>query len=602
MSKSSIKESLSVRFLTFAVILTELFVIGFSIHTYYVYRESQSSRKHDLRLTELRGLIMQLDEVLTMSARMAAATGNLDWEQRYRKFEPELDAAIKEVIQLSPGSYSGEAAKETDDANLKLVRLEHRSFEEVRNGRSEEAKRILFSEEYERYKKIYAGGMSRFAGRLKEGLEKTARKDSQRITVYILLATVVAPMLLIGWLFVLKAIWEWEKRLLDMNRELHEKTRELNELNKTLDERIQQQIRKRIQEEERFRFVVESSPYGMMTVNQKGRMVLINAELERMFGYKREELYDKEIELLVPEKHRSKHVTDREHYTLAPTARTMGRGLNLMGRHKDGHEFPVDISLNPIETSEGVIILASVMDLTGRKRLEAQMLQSEKMAAIGQLAGGVAHEINNPLGVILGFSQNIAKRIKPGDPLEMPVKSIEREAIRCKNLVRDLLTFSRIGKTEKESVDLKEAVEGALSLVLAQSKVKNVDLLKDFREVPRILANRNQIQQIIVNLSNNAMDAMPKGGKITVRLHKAKMEEQEGVEILVQDTGQGIPREIQSKIFNPFFTTKEIGKGTGLGLSLVYEIVGKHNGKIFVDSEVGKGTIFHILLPASSEK
>ena len=203
------------------------------------------------------------------------------------------------------------------------------------------------------------------------------------------------------------------------------------------------------------------------------------------------------------------------------------------------------------------------------------------------------------MGVILGFSQNVVKRIQPGDPFEMPLRSIEREAVRCKNLVQDLLTFSRVGKSEKELIDLKETIEGAFSLVLAQSKVKNVDLIKEFSEVPRIMANRVQIQQIVINLSNNAIDAMPNGGKLFIRAHKGTMDSGGGVEIEVQDTGQGIPKDIQSKIFNPFFTTKEIGKGTGLGLSLVYEIVQKHSGKILLDSEVGKGTTFRVFLPLS---
>lgn len=243
----------------------------------------------------------------------------------------------------------------------------------------------------------------------------------------------------------------------------------------------------------------------------------------------------------------------------------------------------------------------TVEDLTSemkkRKTLENAILQSEKMAAIGQLAGGVAHEINNPLGVILGFAQNVAKRINPGDPFELPLKSIEREAVRCKNLVQDLLTFSRLGKGEKEFMDLRESIESALALVQAQSKVKNVDLVKEISEVPKIVANKNQIQQIIINLSNNAIDAMPNGGRLIIGVKKTTDNSRDGVEIRVQDTGQGIPESIRAQIFNPFFTTKEIGKGTGLGLSLVYEIVQKHSGQILLDSEIGKGTTFRILLP-----
>ncbi len=268
----------------------------------------------------------------------------------------------------------------------------------------------------------------------------------------------------------------------------------------------------------------------------------------------------------------------------------------------DGKEAVLLTSKVPLHDSSGYVIgiLGVYTDITSQKKMERIVQQSEKMSAIGQLAAGVAHEINNPLGVILGFSQNITKRIKPGDPFEMPVKSIEREAIRCKNLVQDLLTFSRVSKTEKEPVDLTEAVESALSLVLAQAKVKNIELVKEFSQIPNIGADKNQIQQIVINLSNNAIDAMPKGGRLTIRLHKAKIENQEGGEIQVEDTGEGIPRDVQSKIFNPFFTTKEVGKGTGLGLSLVYEIVSKHKGKIFLESEIGKGTVFHVFLPFSS--
>jgi signal transduction histidine kinase len=237
-------------------------------------------------------------------------------------------------------------------------------------------------------------------------------------------------------------------------------------------------------------------------------------------------------------------------------------------------------------------------EIVNRKRLENIVLQSEKMAAVGQLAGGVAHEINNPLGVILGFAQGVVKRIQPGDPLEMPLKSIEREALRCKNLVQDLLTFSRIGKTEKEEIDISQTIESSISLILAQSKVRNTELLKELDpNLPKALANKNQIQQVIVNLCNNAMDAMPNGGKLTLRTKKSELNGKEAVEIQVQDTGQGIPPEIKSKIFEPFFTTKDIGKGTGLGLSLVYEIVQKHEGQIKVDTEVGVGTVFCIRLP-----
>jgi signal transduction histidine kinase len=238
-------------------------------------------------------------------------------------------------------------------------------------------------------------------------------------------------------------------------------------------------------------------------------------------------------------------------------------------------------------------------EIADRKRLEGVVVQSEKMAAVGQLAAGVAHEINNPLGVILGFAQGVTRRLPKGDALELPLQSIEREAVRCRNLVQNLLTFSRIGKTEKEPIEINEAVESSLTLVLAQTRVKEVDLIKKLdSNLGRVMANRNQIQQVILNLCNNAIDAMPRGGRLTVSTKRGNLDGKEMILILVEDTGEGISKELQSKIFDPFFTTKEVGKGTGLGLSLVFEIIQKHEGRISMQSEVKKGTTFSILLPA----
>jgi two-component system NtrC family sensor kinase len=180
------------------------------------------------------------------------------------------------------------------------------------------------------------------------------------------------------------------------------------------------------------------------------------------------------------------------------------------------------------------------------------------------------------------------------DPLYMPLKSIEREAIRCKKLVGDLLTFSRSGKTQAEVVDVNGTIEGALSLTETQAKIRNIEIIKKFGNgLPQTTMYKNQIQQVILNLCNNAMDAMPDGGSITV----ATMQVDRQIEIRVADTGKGMTEEVKRHIFEPFFTTKEVGKGTGLGLSLCYEIVQKHNGTIEVESVEGKGATITVKLP-----
>jgi PAS domain S-box-containing protein len=238
---------------------------------------------------------------------------------------------------------------------------------------------------------------------------------------------------------------------------------------------------------------------------------------------------------------------------------------------------------------KAVRLIRATTDLTDRKGMEARMLQSEKLSAMGHLAAGVAHEINNPLGVILGFAQAVLRRLPDGEsPFEKPLKSIEREALRCKALVQDLLTFSRASDAEQEMMGLNDCVDGALSLVLAQSKMSKVEMHRALADsLPPILGNRNQIQQVIINLANNAIDAMPKGGALTVKTELLVDLASAWVCLKVSDTGTGIPPEILSRIFEPFFTTKPVGSGTGLGLSLVYEIVKKHGGQVEVESKPG---------------
>jgi len=230
------------------------------------------------------------------------------------------------------------------------------------------------------------------------------------------------------------------------------------------------------------------------------------------------------------------------------------------------------------------------------KRNQAVAIQSEKMAAVGQFAAGVAHDINNPVGVILGFAQSLLRRFPENAPMRMPLESIEREAQRCKVLVQDLLTFSRSNKptTTIKMENLSKVVEGALSLVATLARSKQVELVRCLAsDLPPIPVDSGQIQQAVINLCTNAIDAMSKGGKLTVALSRRGNH----AEIAVQDTGTGIPLEIREKIFEAFFTTKEEGKGTGLGLSLIANIAKAHQGEIALESELGKGSTFTLRLP-----
>lgn len=340
--------------------------------------------------------------------------------------------------------------------------------------------------------------------------------------------------------------------------------------------------------------IIESIADTLIVTDSGGTIKRVNQSALDLLGYTEAEMIGKPVSSYFVE-----DITGEVKWQTLMIGESL-KDYEVSYRGKNNENIPVSFSASAIKDKTGNLtgFVIDARDIREIKRLQAQMLQAGKMASIGQLAGGVAHEINNPMGVILGFAQSVARMVKETDVFYMPLKSIEREAIRCRKLVGDLLTFSRVTKTEKENADLNTTIDGALSLIEAQAKIKhNVEIIRDYGTgLPPITMNKNQIQQIIVNLCNNAIDAMPQGGKITIST-KLKDKGNNLVEIVVADTGEGMSKEVKQRIFEPFFTTKEVGKGTGLGLSLCYEIVKKHQGDIEVASEVGKGTAFTIQLP-----
>jgi signal transduction histidine kinase len=222
--------------------------------------------------------------------------------------------------------------------------------------------------------------------------------------------------------------------------------------------------------------------------------------------------------------------------------------------------------------------------------------QMAKMAAVGQLASGLAHELNNPLGVIVGFAQGMERRLREGDPMRLPVSSIVRESLRCSNLVRELLQFARTGKVALEPVDVNGLVEATVTLMHPRAKSQGVTIVCELGTgLPQVEGNRTQLQQVLVNLGANSLDAMRGGGTLTVRTRR---DDQGQAVIEVTDTGEGIDEAIQTRIFDPFFTTKGVGEGTGLGLSISYEIAKNHGGDIAVRSRKGQGTTMRFELPA----
>ncbi|RKY41064.1 MAG: hypothetical protein DRP85_07255 [Candidatus Makaraimicrobium thalassicum] len=239
------------------------------------------------------------------------------------------------------------------------------------------------------------------------------------------------------------------------------------------------------------------------------------------------------------------------------------------------------------------------------KETQDKLVQSEKMAAVGQLGAGVAHELNNPLGGILGYAQFIlAKMQKENFNISdfkicgQYLKYIEKEAQRCKTIVRNLLIFSRKPDRAYETIDIKEVIDYTLALVISQLKLKKIKITTDFApDIEKISGNINQLQQVFMNLMINAQQAMPGGGELKISAYKKSDQE---IAIEFADTGCGIAKENLGRVFDAFFTTKQGLKATGLGLSISYQIIKEHKGTITAQSEEGRGAVFMITLPVGS--
>jgi signal transduction histidine kinase len=228
---------------------------------------------------------------------------------------------------------------------------------------------------------------------------------------------------------------------------------------------------------------------------------------------------------------------------------------------------------------------------------QSALMQAEKLTAMGHMAGALAHEIRNPLSVIVGYVNDLLENRGDEDLIVKPLKAIRRSAERCHELMDNLLRFSRQPK-EVELFKLKDALQEAMTLARMSAKMSQVQCNLDVQADPLMKARRSEIQQIFINLMANAVDAMPTGGTLTVTLEEEDSAGHHWVKVSVQDTGEGIPPEIRRRIFEPFFTTKGPQKGTGLGLSIVRDIVGNYQGVLEVQSEVHQGTTFVIRLPA----
>ena len=363
--------------------------------------------------------------------------------------------------------------------------------------------------------------------------------------------------------------------------------------------------RKQIAErEELFRLITENAADMIAVVDGSGNRLYNSPSYQRLLGYSPEELRQtKGIEQVHPDDRQKviEAAIDARHSGV-------GRSLEYRIRHKDGHWVPLESTASVVRSGSGSVEKLVIVnrDITERKDLEKKLLLSQKLEAIGRLSGGVAHDFNNLLGVILGYSEELQKRIPPDDPYREAVDEIRNAGKRGASLTQQLLAFSRKQVFEPQILDLKTVVAEAAKML---ERLIGEDIKLDVvpaGHIGAVKADRGQIERVILNLAVNARDAMPQGGKVTIETADVELDEMNQtvghsiapgpyVMLKVTDTGCGMDAELQSHIFEPFFTTK--AQGTGLGLATVYGVVKQCGGDIAVESAPGKGTTFRIYFP-----
>ncbi len=359
-------------------------------------------------------------------------------------------------------------------------------------------------------------------------------------------------------------------------------------------------------QEELFGLIGENAADMIAVVTVRGERLYNSPSYEKLLGYTPEELEKTSA-------YEQIHPDDQPAVKLAAEeAKTsgVGRRVEYRIRHKSGEWRVMESTASAVRNSEGAVekLIIVNRDITERKHLEQQLLLSQRLEAVGKLSGGVAHDFNNILGVIIGYSEALQQMMPADDPMREAVDEIEKAGRRAAALTQQLLAFSRKQVLEPKVLDLNSIVAD-VEKMLRRLIGEDLELeIVPASTLGRVKADRGQIEQVILNLAVNARDAMPHGGKLKIETMNADLDENDArrlryvipghyVMLQVSDTGTGMSAEVQSHIFEPFFTTKEQGKGTGLGLATVYGVVKQSGGYIWLESELGKGSRFQVYLP-----
>lgn len=645
--------------LTFIIILPAL--IGFGWYAWCSYARFKTAANNHHRITHLNSTIIHLDEVLTMSAKMAAATDDQHWEQRYRKYEPVLDTAIKEAIALAPKAFMGKSIAQTDTANIKLVEMENRAFDLVRQANHEAAHALLHSQEYEKQKHIYSEGLQQYISALEKHTQ-TQTDESRNIVLWVSILIVFLVLLAV---FSGTAGLQLRRHLTIRKQVEQEREKVIHDMGERIKElrcmySVATSIRTRRRLKEVFQDVVEVIPPGWHYPEITRARIRFD-EAEYVSGPFEETPWKMRSGIIVdgaecgsvevcylqerpaldegPFLKEERSLIDGIAHALSEAAEHV-RAEKALYRAKRAAE---DTNIQLEESVERANMLAQEATATSEqlREMQSQIVQSEKLASIGQLAAGVAHEMNTPVGFVasnfetlesymgkitklLGQYGELGDNIATSGNTELVNKAAviadsrrdmkidfvlddigdlfddSKEGLeRVTDIIQNLRDFSRIDQPGSlDKYNINDGIKA--TLVVVQNEIKyNSDVKTEFSELPEVLCHSGQINQVLLNILLNAAQAITSQeredrGTITIRTYATETD----AVCEISDDGPGIPPDELTRVFDPFFTTKPAGKGTGLGLSVSYDIiVHKHDGELLVESTVGEGTKFTLKLP-----